>query len=71
LNGTSLYLIESVSADPQSQQSTPVPDGFAGSALSVPHPANGVLYVKLRDNPSAINKLTLQPGKEGATQAEQ
>jgi hypothetical protein len=37
-----------------------VPDGFLGSALPVPHPTAGPLYVKLRDNPSVINPTTLE-----------
>ncbi|MGB8885510.1 MAG: hypothetical protein WCC87_02245 [Candidatus Korobacteraceae bacterium] len=71
LSGTALYLLDSVSSDPQFEQSTPVPDGFAGSSLSVPRPDNGALYVKLRDNPSAINKLTLTPVTETSEQAQQ
>ena len=59
LQGTGLYLLDSVSSDAQFQQSTPVPDGFAGSALSVPHPIGTELYVKLRDDRSAINKVVL------------
>ncbi len=68
LTGTKLYLLDSVSSDPQFQQSTPVPDGFAASELSVPHPGNGVLYVKLRDDPSVVNKLVLPPVTEQAAQ---
>ncbi len=68
LTGTKLYLLDAVSSDPQFQQSTPVPDGFAASELYVPHPSNGVLYVKLRDDPSAVNKLVLPPVTEQATQ---
>ena len=71
LSGSALYLLDAVSADPQFQQSTPVPDGFAGSQLSVPRPDNGTLYVKLRDNPSVINKLVLPPVAETAEQAKQ
>jgi hypothetical protein len=59
LTGSKLYLLDSVAADGQFQQSTTVPQGFAASELSVPHPSNGVLYVKLRDDPSAVNKLLL------------
>ncbi len=59
LRGSGLYLLDSVSSDPQFQQSTPVPDGFAGSELNVPHPNGPDLYVKLRDDPSAVNKLEL------------
>jgi hypothetical protein len=59
LQGTGLYLLDSVSTDGQFQQSTPVPDGFAGSTLSVPHPTGTELYVKLRDDPTAVNKVIL------------
>ena len=59
LSGSGLYLLDSVSTDPQMQQSTPVPDGFAGSTLNVPHPNGQDLYVKLRDDRSTVNKLDL------------
>jgi hypothetical protein len=59
LQGTGLYLLHSVSTDTQFQQSTPVPDGFAGSTLSVPHPTGTELYVRLRDDRTAVNKLIL------------
>lgn len=59
LSGSGLYLIDSISTDPQFQQSMPVPDGFAGSSLDVPHPNGGELYVKLRDDRSAVNKLDM------------
>jgi hypothetical protein len=65
LTGSGLYLLDSISTDPQFQQSMPVPDGFAGSTLNVPHPTGQDLYVKLRDNRSIVNKLDLpvQPEK--------
>jgi hypothetical protein len=47
-----------VSNDAQFQPSVQVPDGFAGSSLNVPHPVHGILYVKLRDNPSVVNQVT-------------
>jgi hypothetical protein len=59
LSGSNLFLIDSVSADPKFAQSVKVPDGFLGSALPVPHPTNGSLYVKLRDDPSAVNSTSL------------
>jgi hypothetical protein len=59
LHGSSLYLLDSISTDPQFQQSTPVPDGFSGSTLNVPHPSGADLYVKLRDDRSAVNKVDL------------
>ena len=36
-----------------------VPDGFLGSAMPVPHPKGGALYVKLRDDPSVINTTSV------------
>jgi hypothetical protein len=59
LSGSNLFLIDSVSADPKFTQSVKVPDGFLGSALPVPHPVTGSLYVKLRDNPSVVNATSL------------
>ena len=38
LTGSSLYLIDSVSADAQFTKPVMVPDGFLGSAMPVPHP---------------------------------
>ena len=55
LSGSDLFLLDSVSSDPQFSHSVQVPDGFPGSSLPVPHPTDGQLYVKLRDDPSAIN----------------
>jgi hypothetical protein len=59
LSGSNLYLIDSVSSDPQFLNPVQVPDGFLGSALAVPHPTEGRLYVKLRDDPQVINPSTL------------
>jgi hypothetical protein len=55
LSGSNLFLIDSISEDPQFAHPVKVPDGFLGSALPVPHPKNGPLYVKLRDDSSVIN----------------
>jgi hypothetical protein len=59
LSGSNLFLIDSVAGDPQFLNPVQVPDGFLGSALPVPHPAEGPLYVKLRDDPQVINPSTL------------
>jgi hypothetical protein len=59
LSGSNLYLVNSVSNDPQFDHPVQVPDGFPGYALPVPHPTNGQLYVKLRDDPSVINPATV------------
>jgi hypothetical protein len=60
LSGTHLYLVQSVSNSPQFTNPVQVPEGFLGSALPVPHPDGGPLYVKLRDDSSAINSISLQ-----------
>jgi len=36
------------------------PPDFTGTQLSVPHPANGTLYVRLRDDPGTVQTLTLR-----------
>jgi hypothetical protein len=60
LSGANLFLVDSISNDPGFAHSVQVPDGFLGSALPVPHPTTGPLYVKLRDHPSVINPTTLE-----------
>ncbi len=59
LTGSSLYLIDSVSADAQFGKPVTVPDGFLGSTMPVPHPLGGTLYLKLRDNPQIVNPIAL------------
>lgn len=59
LAGTGLFLIDSVSSDALFSHPVQVPDGFPGSVLSVPHPDGQGLYVKLRDDPTAVNLVTL------------
>jgi len=60
LSGSNLFLVDSISDDPAFTHPVQVPDGFLGSALPVPHPTVGPLYVKLRDDPSVINLTTLE-----------
>jgi hypothetical protein len=59
LSGANLFLIDSLASDPQFTHTVPVPTGFIGSTLSIPHPAESGLYFKLRDDPSATNTVTL------------
>jgi len=70
LTGSDLFLLDSVSNDPQFQSPVAVSDGFAGSVLNVPHPAKGILYVKLRDNPAVVNQVMQSdlraPGSQSA-----
>ena len=59
LTGTNLFLAASVSATSDFENPTDVPPDFTGTQLTVPHPANGVLYLKLRDDPATVQTLTL------------
>jgi hypothetical protein len=59
LTGNNLFLIDSVASDPEFAHTTPVPTGFIDSTLSVPHPSGTSLYIKLRDDPSTVNTVTL------------
>ena len=59
LSGSNLYLLDSVSSDSQFGHAVQVPEGFPGYTLPVPHPIDGQLYVKLRDDPSVVNRAAL------------
>jgi hypothetical protein len=59
LTGSNLFLLEAVSADPAFADPVPVPDGYTGAALSLPHVSAGTIFLKLRDDPSAVDTATL------------
>lgn len=59
LSGSNLFLIDSVASDQQFAHTAPVPTDFIDSALNVPHPGETGLFIKLRDDPSAVNTVTL------------
>ena len=59
LTGSDLFLVDAIANDPAFHHAVQVPDGFPGYALPVPHPADGELYVKLRDDPSVVNVATV------------
>ncbi|MGC2618844.1 MAG: hypothetical protein WA414_07350 [Acidobacteriaceae bacterium] len=63
LSGANLFLVDSVASDPQFSNAVAVPDGFPGYVLPVPRPQAGELYVKLRDDPSVVNQVTLAAEK--------
>ncbi len=73
LSGSNLFLVDSVASSPAFSNPVQVPDGFPGYALPVPHPQAGELYVKLRDDPSVVNQVTLEtedlPAPPGFTPA--
>ena len=59
LSGSNLFLVDSVSSDPGFSHPVQVPDGFPGYTMPVPHPNDGTLYVKLRDDPVVVNSTGL------------
>jgi hypothetical protein len=59
LTGTNLFLTSSIAASTRFNNAVEVPPDFTGTQLSVPHPSNGVLYLKLRDDPATVQTLTL------------
>jgi hypothetical protein len=65
LTGTNLFLLDSVSGDAAFARAMRVPDGFTEPVLPIPHPSQGRLFVKLRDDPAVINiamlDVTTQP----------
>ncbi len=60
LTGENLFLVDAVANDPGFQDAVKVPDGFPGETIAVPQPAAGQLYVKLRDDPTAVNIVALK-----------
>ncbi|MGC1905801.1 MAG: hypothetical protein WA715_18425 [Candidatus Acidiferrum sp.] len=63
LTGNNLFLIDSVASDQQFTHNAPVPTDFIDSTLSVPHPGDTGLFIKLRDDPSSVNTVTLPVAK--------
>lgn len=59
LSGSNLFLATTISATPEFENPVEVPADFTGTQLTVPHTANGVLYLKLRDDPDTVQSLTL------------
>lgn len=59
LVGENLFLLDSVASDSQFVHNSPVPASLVDSGLAVPRPNGTLLYVKLRDDPSTVNKVVL------------
>ncbi len=59
LTGVDLFLLDSISVDADFARATRVPDGFTETVLRIPHPKEGKLYVKLRDDPAIVNIAVL------------
>jgi hypothetical protein len=59
LIGANLFLLDSVSRDAEFTQPLAVPDGFTDHSLEIPHPTEGRLYIKLRDDPAVVSTALL------------
>jgi hypothetical protein len=62
LTGAGLYFIDSISTDESFTNPVRVPEGFVGSSLTAPPPTGAEYYLRLRDDPTAIDTLTLPAG---------
>ena len=62
LTGAGLYLIDAVATSASFTNPTAVPEGFVGPSLAVPPPTGAVYYLRLRDDPTAVDTVTLPPG---------
>ncbi len=59
LSGSNLFLAASFSSSPEFDNPTSVPLDFTGTEIAVPRPADGVLYMKLRDDLATVQTLHL------------
>ncbi|HEX3372646.1 MAG TPA: hypothetical protein VHS13_00480 [Edaphobacter sp.] len=59
VSGSSLYLVDSIATDPDFTTPTTVPEGFVGNTLTLPRPPKTGFFLKLRDDPTAANSVSL------------
>jgi len=71
VEGSNLFLVQSFGATKDFARLADVPTGFAENNFTVPTPADGAtLYLKLRDDPSAVATVTLlTPVQESTSSA--
>jgi hypothetical protein len=62
LTGSGLYFVDSVATDESFANPTHVPEGFVGTSLAVPPPTGAVYYLRLRDDPTTVDTVTLPAG---------
>ncbi len=71
LSGSDLFLLAAVSTSPDFNDDEQIPDGFTGTTLDVPRPSAAStaqsLYLKLRDDPSAVQSVSLPVIRGAAT----
>jgi hypothetical protein len=59
LTGSSLYLIDALSASPDFTTPIDVPEGFVGNTLNLPRPPKTGFFLRLRDEPESANMVNL------------
>jgi hypothetical protein len=59
LSGSNLFLASAVGSTPDLANATDVPPDFTGTQLILPHPTNGTVYLRLRDDPETVQTVTL------------
>jgi len=64
LTGSNLFLIDALSTDRAFDHPVEIPEGFTGSAITLPRPPAGRLFVKLHDSPAVVNEVALPQGEE-------
>ncbi|MEO8735221.1 MAG: hypothetical protein ABI380_01645 [Edaphobacter sp.] len=57
--GAGLYLVDSIATDASFTNPTDVPEGFIGTSLTLPRPSKTGFFLRLRDDPSAANTVTV------------
>ena len=59
LTAGNLFLAEAISATQDMANPVEIPGDYTAAQVSVPHPVNGTLYLKLRDDPETVQTLVL------------
>jgi hypothetical protein len=59
VTGNNFFLLQSVSANPDFSSPVPVPDGYTGTNLTLPHTTAATIFFKLRDDPASIDSAIL------------
>ena len=57
LSGDNLFLIADVSPTADFAKPVPIPDGYPGTAIQVPRPADKILYVHWHDDPTIAGRV--------------
>jgi hypothetical protein len=59
LAGANLFLAQSISSTQDMANPVDIPGDYTAGQVNVPHPVNGSLYIKLRDDPGTVQTLVL------------